>query len=394
MEVKEFSGKAVVIVLDSVGIGALPDAHLFGDAGTHTLLHTAEAIGAFDLPGLGALGLGNIASLPGLPPAATPLASFGKMAERSVGKDTSTGHWELTGLFLDQPFATFPGGFPPEIIKPFEKAIGREVLGNKVSSGTVILDELGEEHVRTKRPIVYTSADSVFQIAAHEEVIPLKTLYEWAVMAQRLVAPHRICRVITRPFIGGQGHFKRTYNRKDFSMEPPAETLLDRLKGAGREVVGIGKIEDIFAGRGITKAIHTEGNADGLAKTLGAMNTYQQGLIFVNLVDFDMVYGHRRNPEGYAKALDEVDAFVPELMGALGAGDLLFFTADHGCDPSFAAHTDHTREYVPLLVLRGGAGRGGRDLGTRETFADLGQTLAEAFQIPPLDNGVSFLEEL
>ncbi|MCR4420752.1 MAG: phosphopentomutase [Clostridia bacterium] len=385
--------RALVIVLDSVGVGALPDADRYGDAGTNTLVHVAEAVGGLHLPHLGRLGLGNILAVPGVAPEPRPLASYGKMAERSAGKDTTSGHWELMGLILDRPFPVYPDGFPPEIIGAFEQAIGRPVLGNRPASGTEIIAELGEQHLRTGYPIVYTSADSVFQIAAHEEVIPVEDLYRYCLIARRLLAgKHGVGRVIARPFLGRPGAFYRTARRRDFSLPPPRPTLLDRLKEHGHEVVGIGKIEDIFAGRGLTRIYHTEDNQDGVAKTLEALKQSASGLVFTNLVDYDMLYGHRNDPVGYARALEQFDARVPEIISALRPRDFLVITADHGCDPTTPG-TDHTREYVPLLALVAGNGEA-RDLGTRETFADVAATLAEVFGLPAPEAGTSFWGEM
>lgn len=383
--------KVTVIVLDSVGAGALPDAAEFGDEGVDTLGHIA-AVTDLRLPNLQQLGLGNLHPIRGVEPVPAPRAAFGKMAEKSRGKDTTTGHWEICGLILDKPFPTYPNGFPPDLIAAFERAIGRRVLGNKVASGTAIIEELGAEHMRTGYPIVYTSADSVFQVAAHEEVIPLDELYRICSIARELLTgPHAVARVIARPFVGRPGNFRRTYNRRDFSLAPPAPTLLDRLKEAGYAVVGIGKIEDIFAGRGLTRAVHTEGNMDGVDKTLNFMQEDMEGLIFTNLVDYDSLYGHRNDPEGYARALMDFDRRVPELLAALSPGDLLVITADHGCD-SVSPGTDHTREYVPLLVY-GSRVKAGYNLGIRETFADLGATVAEIFGVS-LPVGRSFAGEI
>lgn len=383
--------KVTIIVLDSVGAGALPDAAEFGDEGVDTLGHIA-AVTDLHLPNLQQLGLGNLHSIRGVEPVPAPRAAFGKMAEKSRGKDTTTGHWEICGLILDKPFPTYPNGFPPDLIAAFERAIGRRVLGNKVASGTAIIEELGAEHMRTGYPIVYTSADSVFQVAAHEEVIPLDELYRICAIARELLTgPHAVARVIARPFVGRPGNFRRTYNRRDFSLAPPAPTLLDKLKEAGYAVVGIGKIEDIFAGRGLTQAVHTEGNMDGVDKTLDFMGKDMEGLIFTNLVDYDSLYGHRNDPEGYARALMDFDRRVPELLAALSPGDLLVITADHGCDP-VSPGTDHTREYVPLLVY-GSRVKAGYNLGIRETFADLGATVAEIFGVS-LPVGRSFAGEI
>jgi phosphopentomutase len=392
VERADFGGRAVLIVMDSVGIGEMPDAGAYGDRGSNTLANTARAVGGLRLPHFRDLGLGNIFPIQGVDPVPRPLASWGKMAEASPGKDTTTGHWEMAGLVLDRAFPTFPDGFPPEILEPFEKAVGKKALGNRPASGTEIIRELGEEHLRTGRPIVYTSADSVFQIAAHEEVIPVPDLYRICEIARKILDPFRVGRVIARPFVGKPGQFRRTYNRRDFSYPPTGETLCDRLAAAKWPVVGVGKIENIFAGHGITRDIHTEGNRDGLEKTIEAIGETPRGLVFVNLVDFDMLYGHRNDPAGYARALEEADAYVPRLVDALADGDLLLFSADHGCDPTTPS-TDHSREYVPILAHRKGS-RGGNDLNVRPTFADLGQTLADLFGLERLPNGESFARAL
>lgn len=385
--------RAAVIVLDSVGVGALPDAAAYGDAGTNTLGNVARAVGGLSLPHLERLGLGNILSLAGVPPCRRPLAFYGKMAEASAGKDTTTGHWELMGLVLREPFPTYPAGFPPEVINAFQAAIGRPVLGNKPASGTEIIAELGAEHLRTGYPIVYTSADSVFQIAAHEEVIPPEELYRYCRLARQLLTgKHAVGRVIARPFRGEPGAFFRTPRRRDFALPPPRPTLLDRLQEAGKEVIGIGKIEDIFAGRGLTEVRHTTGNQAGIRETVGALRRASCGLVLTNLVDYDMLYGHRNDVIGYARALAEFDAALPEIMGAVRGRDLLVITADHGCDPTTPG-TDHTREYVPLLVYRPHH-PGGRSLGTRSTFADLAATLAEMFGLPAPEAGTSFWGEI
>ncbi|MEK6608203.1 MAG: phosphopentomutase [Myxococcota bacterium] len=381
--------RAVLIVLDGVGCGAAPDAASYGDANANTLAHTATAVGGLHLPNLAAWGLGRITAIDGVPPAPSPRAAVGRMREASAGKDTTTGHWEMCGLVTREPFATFPRGFPAELVDAFTRAVGRGVLGNKAASGTAIIDELGAEHLRSGKLILYTSGDSVFQIAAHGDVVPVSDLHAICEKARRLCDPWRIARVIARPFVGEPGAFRRTYDRRDFAMPPPGETLCDRLAAAGVPVVGIGKIPDIFSGRGIAEAIHTEGNADGLRATLAAMERLSSGLIFTNLVDFDMLYGHRRDPAGFARALCELDAALPELERRMRPGDWVALSADHGTDPT-APGSDHTREHVPVIV------RGGRatDLGTRATFADLGQTLAEHFGAGRLDAGESFLGEI
>ncbi|SFR02460.1 phosphopentomutase [Desulfoscipio geothermicus DSM 3669] len=370
--------KVVIIVLDSAGIGALPDAAKYGDSGSNTLGNTARAVGGLKLPHLGQMGLGRLADITGVPPVDNPTACYGKMAELSPGKDTTTGHWEIAGIILDRPFPVYPQGFPPEIIEPFKKRIGRDILGNRAASGTAIIEELGEKHMQTGRPIVYTSADSVFQIAAHEEVIPVEELYRMCKIARELLTgEHAVGRVIARPFAGSPGAFKRTANRHDFSLAPPRPTVLELLQKNGREVAAVGKINDIFAGRGITKSIHTTGNMDGVDKTLQLMRQKVPGLIFTNLVDFDQQYGHRNDPRGYAAALEEFDRRLPEITNALGPEDVLFITADHGCDPTTPS-TDHSREFVPLLVYGRGLKKGA-DLGTRASFSDVAATVADLF---------------
>ena len=384
--------RAILIVMDSVGCGELPDAAAYGDAGSDTLGNLARKVGGMSLPELGRVGLGNTTNIQGVARVSAAGAA-GRLREASKGKDTTTGHWELAGLHIDRAFATFPKGFPEEILGPFREKTGRGVLGNKAASGTVILDELGDEHLKSGDLIVYTSADSVFQIAAHEEKVPLDELYRACRIAREILDAHDVGRVIARPFVGsGKGAFKRTYNRRDFAMRPPEATVLDAILGSGLPVVGIGKIHDIYAGRGIGEDVHSEGNADGLAKMLEVMARTPRGLIFNNLVDFDMLYGHRRDPGGYYQCLRELDAFLPRLEAALRPGDLVLVTADHGNDPT-APGTDHTREYVPILAF-GPACRPGVDLGTRATFADVGATLAEAFGVAPPPHGKSFLSEI
>ena len=383
--------RVLLVVLDSCGCGGDPHAADYGDEGADTLAHTAAAVGGLSLPNLEALGLGNISAIPGVPATPSPRAAYGRMQERSNGKDTTTGHWEIAGLITREPFQVFEGGFPEELIDAFARETGRPVIGNKAASGTVIIEELGPEQLRTGAWIVYTSADSVFQIAAHEEKIPLSELYAACKVARRLCDPLRIARIIARPFVGEPRSFKRTYNRHDFGMPPPAPTLLDLLHDAKLPVVGVGKISDIFSGRGLTESIHTEGNADGLEKTAERFARLEGGLLFVNLIDFDMVYGHRKDAAGFGRALEAFDVWLPQLLGRLAADDLLLISADHGCDP-LTPGTDHTREYVPVLAWRGGL-RGGRPLGERSSFADLGATLAEFFAVD-LAEGRSFLEEL
>lgn len=346
--------RAFVCVLDGVGAGALPDAEAFGDAGADTLRHTIEATGVA-LPNLAALGLGAITGLPLGEPRAD--ATYGRLLETSPGKDTTTGHWEMMGLILPHAFPTYPHGFPPEVILPFEKAIGRRVLANHPASGTEIIDRLGAQHLATGRPIVYTSADSVFQIAAHEEIVPLELLYEWCRIARKiLTGPHAVGRVIARPFVGAPGAFARTRNRRDFSLLPPGLTYLDLLSERGLHVAGVGKIGEIFVMRGIAESHHIESNADGLAQSLRLLGEMDEGLLFTNLVDFDMVWGHRNDAEGFARGLAEVDAAVPAIVAALRSDDLLVFCADHGVDPTTPG-TDHTREYSPLMALGLAPGR-------------------------------------
>lgn len=381
-----------LIVLDSVGIGALPDAAKFGDAGTNTLYHIAQTRG-LRTPYLASLGLANIHPLPGLAPAEPPLAAYGKMAEISAGKDTMTGHWELMGLEIRRPFQTFPQGFPQALMDEFSRRTGRGVLGNKPASGTQIIEELGAQQMETGAWIVYTSADSVLQIAAHEEVIPLEELYEACRIARSLTLqePWRVGRVIARPYVGRPGAFQRTANRRDFALKPPAPTVMNRLKDAGYDVIAIGKIADIYDGEGVTQHWPTKSNMDGVDRVLDAMGMSFCGLAFANLVDFDSLYGHRRDPEGYGRALEEFDERIPELLAGLENDDLLIITADHGNDPTHTG-TDHTREYVPLLVYH----RHIRPvhLGIRTTFADVGATVADNFRIQQPEIGVSFLPDI
>jgi phosphopentomutase len=376
-----------------VGIGELPDAARYGDRGSNTLGNIAHDVG-LAVPTLRSLGLGRVVDLGrSTPPEPAPLAAYGRMAEMSPGKDSVTGHWELMGLVLERPFPVFPHGFPAELIAGFEQRIGRATLGNVVASGTAIIDQLGLEHMETGRPIVYTSADSVFQIAAHEEVVPVRELYRICEIAYELVGVGLgVGRVIARPFVGSAGAFKRTANRRDFALTPFAETLLDKLKAGGHAVVAIGKIEDLFAGRGMTSAIHTTSDDHGMDEIESTMKESEGGLIFANLVDFDTVYGHRNETAGYAANLERFDARLAALLPRLRDDDLLVITADHGNDPTTPS-TDHSREHVPVL-LYGAAVKAGTDIGTRTTFADLGQTLAELFGVGPLDHGTSFLGEI
>jgi phosphopentomutase len=383
--------RVIWIVLDSVGIGEMPDADAYGDRGSDTLGNIARRR-RLRLPNLCRLGLANIKPLEGLEPSAEPQAAFGRCALASPGKDTTTGHWEMAGIHLEKPFPLFPHGFPPAIIDAFERRTGRSVLGNKAASGTEIIEQLGEEHMRTGSPIVYTSADSVFQIAAHEEVITLFELYKMCETARELLrGPYEVGRVIARPFLGSPGAFTRTANRHDYAVAPPQGMLLDQLEARDVEIFSVGKIFDVFLGRGILDHEKTKSNADGMAKTLAAMDSLERGLIFVNLVDFDMLYGHRNDVEGYARALEEVDAWLPSFAAKLAPDDLAILTADHGCDPTTAS-TDHSREYVPLLAY-GPHARHGVNVGLRGTLSDIGQTVAANFGTG-IAKGTSFLAEI
>jgi phosphopentomutase len=390
--VSQTFSRVIVIVLDSVGVGELPDASDYGDEGSHTLGNIARRV-TLQIPTLRSIGLSRLADLPGGETAAAPAAAYGRMAERSPGKDSVTGHWELMGLTVDRPFPVFPGGFPEDTIREFERRIGRKTLGNTVASGTVIIEQFGAEHLRTGSPIVYTSADSVFQIAAHEDVIPVPELYRQCEIAyEMLVKGIGLGRVIARPFVGVPGAFQRTSNRHDFAIPPAGETVMDRLKAAGIPVFAIGKIVDLFAGQGVTGSVHTTSDDEGMDEVERALDHTRSGLIFANLVDFDAVYGHRNNVEGYAANLERFDARLSELLPRLQDRDLLVLTADHGNDPTTPS-TDHSREYVPLLAC-GPRVRAGVDLGTRPTFADLGQTLAHVFGVGPLAHGTSFLDAI
>lgn len=385
--------RIVWLVLDSVGIGALPDADQYGDAGRNTLGHIAQSR-PLVIPNLIRLGLANIEPLAHLTPASTPSGCFGKGATRSPGKDTTTGHWEMAGIWLEQAFPVYPKGFPPEVMQDFERAIGRRTLGNKPASGTEILKELGAEHMRSGYPIVYTSGDSVFQIAAHEDVIPVAELYGYCEIARKILdGPHRVGRVIARPFTGGPGNFRRTERRHDYAVEPPRPMLLDVLAERGVALLEIGKIHDIYHGRGRGSFVPTKNNADGMKQLRGALACQSSGLIFANLVDFDMLYGHRKDVEGFARSLEEFDYALAPLLLGLERSDLLLITADHGCDPDPAwPTTDHSREYVPILTYSPG-GRHGRNIGVRATLADMGQTVAQNFggEIP---HGKSFLSQI
>lgn len=384
--------RIIWIVLDSAGIGEMPDAAAYGDAGSDTIGNIAR-LRPMQLPNMAAKGLGNIKPLQGIPAAGAPAGAYGRCTLASPGKDTTTGHWEMVGVHLEKPFPLYPNGFPREIMAEFEERISRSSLGNKAASGTEILVELGEEHMRTGSPIVYTSADSVFQIAAHEDVIPLWELYKICETARDILrGKHEVGRVIARPFEGSPGSFKRTANRKDYAVPPPAGMLLDQLKANKTRVCSIGKIVDIFLGRGIDEYEKTKSNADGMAKTLGALDDFKKGLIFVNLVDFDSLFGHRNDVEGYARALEEFDAWMPSLEAKLEPGDLVILTADHGCDPTTPS-TDHSREYTPLLAY-GPRVKAGVDLGIRGSLADIGQTVAANFGATPIAKGQSFLEQI
>ena len=391
--------RVFLIVLDSLGIGALPDAGRYGDEGSNTLGNMARSLGGSCLPNLGLLGIGNLTEVPGTPPV-TPSGACARAAFQSPGKDTTTGHWEMCGVVLQKPFRTYPKGFPNRVMDAFEGRIRRGTLGNRPASGTKIIEELGEEHMRTGMPIVYTSADSVFQIACHEEVVPLPTLYLWCQMAREiLVGDDQVARVIARPFVGRPGAFLRTGNRRDFSLPPVRPTLLDYAKAGGVAVTGIGKIHDIFAGRGISRSVHTKNNAEVIREVMSAIeaakdnaHTQPRELVLANLVDFDMLYGHRNDPEGYAKALHEFDAALPRLLAGLGPRDILFVTADHGCDPTTPS-TDHSREYVPIL-LAGETVKPGTILGDRDSLADLGATIAEALGLYQVGCGTSFAREV
>jgi len=386
-------GRVIWIVLDSVGIGEMPDAAQYGDAGSDTLGNIARIRGVH-LPNLSGLGLGNIKPLAGITPAEAPTAAYGKCALASPGKDTTTGHWEMAGIHLDKPFPLYPRGFPPEIMQAFERAIGRKTLGNKPASGTEILRELGAEHMLTGYPIVYTSGDSVFQIAAHEDVVPVAELYRYCEIARNILdGPHRVGRVIARPFTGAPGNFRRTERRHDYAVEPPGPMLLDVLAERSVPLLEIGKIHDIYHGRGKGAWVSTKNNADGMKHLCGALAVQLGGLVFANLVDFDMLYGHRKDAEGFARSLEEFDYQLGSLLLGLEKSDLLMITADHGCDPDPRwPTTDHSREYVPILAYSPG-GQQGRDLGVHATLADMGQTVARNFggEIP---HGTSFLAEL
>lgn len=381
--------RIILFIIDSVGIGALPDASKFGDTGANTLENIARKEGGINLPNLRSLGLGNIDGITEIKGLDNPIGSYGKSEEVSQGKDTTTGHWEIAGLHLTQPFKTYPNGFPEEVMLEFKSRINSKILGNKTASGTQIIEELGEEHIRTGYPIIYTSADSVFQIAAHEDVIPLPRLYEMCRIARDIMmGEHAVARIIARPFTGTLGSFTRTSNRRDFSLNPPDETILDIAKKEGLDVIAIGKIEDIFNGQGITESIHTEDNMDGIDQTIKYLQKNNKGIIFTNLVDFDSKYGHRRDSKGYKNALEEMDRRIPEILNHLKHDDVLIITADHGNDPTFKG-TDHTREHIPILIY-GTSIKDNVNIGTRKTFADIAATISDILNISDTGKGTSF----
>jgi phosphopentomutase len=384
--------RIILLILDACGVGALPDAGQYGDIGSDTIANTARKVGGLHMPNLGAMGLGCIDKIMEVEPVVMPLACYGKMAELSRGKDSTVGHWEIAGLVSEKPFPVFPDGFPPDLIEKFETLSGFKIIGNKPASGTKIIEELGDQHRATGQLIVYTSADSVFQIAAHKETVPLQKLYEVCRIARdMLTGEWGVSRVIARPFEGESGAYKRTPERKDFSILPPSPTVLDKLKQSGRNVVGIGKIEDLFAGQGLTASYHTKSNHEGVNKIIEVMNATDSGLIFINLVDFDMLWGHRNDYEGFAHGLQAFDRRLPEIVGFMTPDDLLIITADHGCDPTTES-TDHSREYVPLLAYSK-ALKNPRSLGIRETFADVAQTICQNFKLEPFQVGKGFLDE-
>ena len=386
--------RAILVVLDSVGVGELKDAKLYGDEGSHTLDHVYEKCKGLNINELEKLGIGNIEGVNGPKKYDKAMGAFGRCEEASKGKDTVTGHWEISGVILEEPLNTYPNGFSEEIINEFKKRAKVEgILGNIVASGTQIIEDLGEEHVKTGYPIIYTSADSVFQIAAHEDVISVERLYEMCEIARNmLVDKWAVGRVIARPFIGEAPNFKRTSNRRDYALDPFNKTMLEYLKDANYEVAAVGKIEDIYNGKGVTSAVHTKSNMDGVDKTLEYMDTVKEGLIFTNLVDFDMMYGHRNDPEGYGKALEDFDNRLQEIYSKMGEEDILIITADHGCDPTTSS-TDHSREHIPVLVY-GKNVKPGVNIGTRETFADIGKTILDFFNVQNELVGKSFLNDI
>lgn len=385
--------RILVIVLDSVGCGDAPDAAQYSDVGTNTLSNISNAVNGLSLPNLGNLGLGNLTDIKGVPPVRQALGAFGRLTETSAGKDTTTGHWELAGVPLEQAFPTYPNGFPIEIVKKFEEKIGRKTLGNFPASGTEIIKDLGAEHLESGKPIIYTSADSVFQIAAHEEIVPIGELYQYCEIAREiLTGEHAVGRVIARPFVGKPGNFTRTERRKDYSLEPPRDTILDTVKNTGLEVAGVGKIEDIFAHRGLTLSIHSGNNMAGVDAIIKFLRQDFNGLIFANLVDFDALYGHRNNPQGYADALEAFDQRLPEIYGSFRESDIVIITADHGNDPTTPG-TDHSRERVPILIV-GDNARKNVDLGTRTSFSDVAATIGDILQVDWLGSGNSFAKQI
>ncbi len=385
--------RAIWIILDGVGLGALPDAADYGDADAATLPHVAKACGGLSLPNLRSLGLGNLNEIEGVLPLDLPVGGYGRLAELSSGKDSTVGHWELAGVVVEKPFATYPQGFPTKLIEEFTQITGAKPLGNVSASGIPILRRYGAEHVNTGRPILYTSVDSVFQVAAHEDVVPVQRLHEWCQEARKLVDSYNIARVIARPFTGNEHEgFRRTPRRKDFSMPPPGKTLLECLESYGYKVSAVGKIDDLFVGRGISQSTTSLDNADGMKKTLARLDDLDEGLLVVNLIDFDMAYGHRKDAEGFGKAMEAFDAWLPQLYEQMRAEDLLIISADHGCDPTTPG-TDHTREYVPVLTWSKTM-RGGVNLGDRSSFSDVAASLADYFEVTGVTAGKSFIEIL
>ncbi len=387
-------GRVLLLVCDSFGVGEAPDAGVYGDTGSDTIGHVASSVGGLHAPNLARLGLGALTKIEGVPPGGDPGTAHGKQRERSAGKDTITGHWEISGIVLDRPFPTYPNGFPPEVIEPFERAIGREVLGNRAASGTEIIAELGEEHLRTGRPIVYTSADSVFQVACHVRAVPLEQLYDWCRIARRILdGEHRVGRVIARPFDGEPGAFVRRPERRDYSVPPPGRTVLDFMVGAGIPVYGVGKIRDIFDGHGLSEFSYSDSNDQGIDLSIDFLRRPGASLVFTNLVDFDSKFGHRNDPQGYARCIEALDRRIPELVSAVGDG-LMLITGDHGCDPTDTSSTDHTREYTPVLVV-GARTEAAVDLGIRQVFGDVGATVAEVLGVEANGlAGTSFAGEL
>ncbi len=385
--------RVILLILDSAGAGSAPDSAAYGDEGASTLANTASQVGGLRLPNLERLGLGNVVGIEGVGRLKASQGAWGTMQKVSPGKDSATGHWEIAGLGIEEPFATFPDGFPPEITQAFERETGRGILGNRRASGSEIINELGEEHLETGRWIVYTSADSVFQVAAHQDVMPVEELYDGCRAARRILDPYRVCRVIARPFKGrGPGKFTSTYQRRDYSMPPPRTTVFDNLRARGLPVTGVGKVSDLFSGRGVSETIHSQGNTDGIIKMIEAMARFEQGLVVTNLVDFDTRYGHRRDPQGYARCLEEFDIQLAMLLSRSQDGDLVLLTADHGNDPTWPG-TDHTRELVPILAA-GPPSAAGVDLGNRGSLADVAATIAEVFGVEPPEIGESFLQEI